>query len=203
MPPCRWLRNRRNENVISVTQTFSSASLTAGDRPGLAAVCILSRCSWPRVSRTGGSALSDLHKNTPLMHQYAAVQQWQGQLRASAASLVSATQRVDRRDRRRSLHGLLLPRSNAHDAIDPAITGQNLPSRVQQSPAARVVISAFIHFLSGFCTPPPARVHNRRANVGPCEVRICVKLNKVTVERSRASTHFFGPALLPCSPPHR
>lgn len=47
-------------------------------------------------------------------------------------------------------HGLALPRFNAHDAIDPGHYGQNLLGRVQQSPAARIIISAAVFILFFF-----------------------------------------------------
>lgn len=194
MPPCRWLRNRKNENVISVTQTFSSASLTAGDRPGLAAVCILSRCSWPRVSRTGGSALSDLHKNTP---------------RSSCTNMMpcSSGKASCVRPRPRSWIAGTSPLPPWIIVAALQRSRRNRPGHYRAGPAqssSAVACSkncyfCFHPFLAGFLPSTPARVQNRHANVGPCEVGICVKLNKVTVERSRASTHFLGQRLSPAA----
>lgn len=157
MPPCRWPRTAGETSRTNETATH--ACMTAGDdRPGPAAVCILSRRSWPR-------ALSDLHRK---------------KTRTNTLPCDSGKARCERYTargslgRRRSLHALLLPRSNAHAAIDPAITGGTCPGRVQQSPAAR---DGFFFFcrcsysgLVGFLPRSPTRVQNRRANVGPREV---------------------------------
>lgn len=103
-----------------------------------------SRCSRPRVSCTGGSALSDLHKKhaAQLMHQYAAVHQWQNSLCAcdDATAWMAGTSSLPP-----WIIVAALQRSRCHR---PGHYGQNLLSRVQQSPAATIVISAavFIHF---------------------------------------------------------
>lgn len=132
------------------------------------------------------------------MHQYDAVQQWQGQLRASAASLVSDTQRVDRWD-------VAAPSMDYCCRAPTLTTPSTRPLRAEPAQSSSAVACSkncyfcFYPFLVGCLPSTPARVQNRRANVGPCEVRICVKLNKVTVERSRASTHFLGQRLSPAA----
>lgn len=121
------------------------------------------------------------------MHQYDAVQQWQGQLRASAASLVSATQRVDRWD-------AAAPSVDYCCRAPTLTTPSTRPLRAEPAQSSSAVAcskSCYFCFYSISC-----RVFalHPRSNVGPCEVRICVKLNKVT-----ASTRFLGQRFSPAA----
>lgn len=132
------------------------------------------------------------------MHQYAAVQQWQGQLRASAASLVNDTQRVHRWD-------VAAPSMVYYCRAPTLTTPSTRPLRAEPAQWSSAVACSkdchfcFYSFLVGFLPSTSTLVQNRRANVGPCEVRIRVKLNKMTVERSRASTHFLGQRFSPAA----
>lgn len=132
------------------------------------------------------------------MHQYDAVQQWQGQLRASAASLVNDTQRADRWD-------VAAPSMDYYWRAPTLTTPSTRPLRAEPARSSSAVACSencyfcLYSFIVGFLPSTPTRVQNRRANVGPCEVRIRVKLNKMTVERSRTSTHFLGQRFSPAA----